>query len=134
MQYTMFNVMKDIRGLELADLRSTLYARLIDEAENFTNNSDYHEDNVGFHVHQQNRFFVHCILARMTDFITPMSLRMNRISVSIGTELEVYYFFPKVSMQATETFPMAKNNLTISDRIYWHKVSTSRPTNGIPDS
>lgn len=86
MQYTMFNVMKDIRGLELADLRSTLYARLIDEAENFTNNSDYHEDNVGFHVHQQNRFFVHCILARMTNFIETRSGMNSRFTDYVQTQ------------------------------------------------
>lgn len=69
MQYTMFNVMRDIRGLDLSALRATLYKKLKDEGENFTDNSSYHEDGVGFSVHQQNRFFVHCILARITDFI-----------------------------------------------------------------
>lgn len=69
MQYTMFNVMKDIRGLDLAALRGTLYEKLKNEKETFTNNSDYHEDEIGFTLHQQNRHYVHCILARITDFI-----------------------------------------------------------------
>lgn len=63
MQYAMFNVMRDIRGLGVHDLAKTLRKSLLAEAETFDKRDD-------FGVHQQNRGQVHRFLARITDFIT----------------------------------------------------------------
>ena len=73
MQYAMFLVMRDIRGLELNELARTLHGKLINEQENFDRNSHYHEQEIGFYLHQQNRKFIHQILARITDFIEVQS-------------------------------------------------------------
>jgi hypothetical protein len=63
MQYAMFTVMRDIRGLDVADLAKALHAYLMGVTETFDSNDD-------LHVHQQNRGQLHKILARMTDFVT----------------------------------------------------------------
>ncbi len=69
MQYAMFVVMRDIRGMAPEQLATFLHAKLQEETENFTRTSDYHRQGVGFTVHQQNRFFVHGMLARITDYV-----------------------------------------------------------------
>ncbi|MEI2820966.1 MAG: DUF1524 domain-containing protein [Marmoricola sp.] len=63
MQYAMFNVMRDIRGLGVHDFATTLRKSLLAEAETFDKRDD-------FGVHQQNRGQLHRFLARITDFIT----------------------------------------------------------------
>ena len=62
MQYAMFLVMRDIRQNTPEELIEHLYIRLKDEKENFTSNNR-------FDLNQRNRFFVHVMLARMTDYI-----------------------------------------------------------------
>jgi Protein of unknown function (DUF1524) len=62
MQYAMFTVMRDIRGLSTADLAKVLRDYLLKIDESF----DYD----GLYVHQQNRGQLHKILARITDYIT----------------------------------------------------------------
>jgi len=62
MQYAMFLVMRDIRGLEPCALAATLRDRLDSETETF-------RSEIRFAMHQQNRRFVHNMLARMTDFV-----------------------------------------------------------------
>lgn len=69
MQYAMFLVMKEIRGLDVDALAEKLHARLLSESENFTANSDYHSADIGFAMHQQNKRIIHVMLARFTDFI-----------------------------------------------------------------
>ena len=66
MQYAMFNVMRDIRGLGVHDLATTLATQLKAVDETFDSNDD-------LHVHQQNRGQLHKILARITDHITVAS-------------------------------------------------------------
>ncbi len=72
MQYAMFLVMRDIRGLDTAALARELHRRLREEKETFTKLSDYHTGN-GLTMHQQNRNHIHRILARMTDFVETKS-------------------------------------------------------------
>ena len=69
MQYAMFIVMRDIRGLGVDALAEKLHAKLVGEPENFVHNSEYHSAEIGFAMHQQNRRYIHVILARMMDFI-----------------------------------------------------------------
>ncbi len=63
MQYAMFNVMRDIRGLGAQKLAKTLRKLLKAVNETFDSNDD-------LYVHQQNRGQLHKILARITDYIT----------------------------------------------------------------
>jgi uncharacterized protein with ParB-like and HNH nuclease domain len=63
MQYAMFNVMRDIRGLNVTDLAAALRKYLLNVDETFDSNDD-------LYVHQQNRGQLHKILARITDHIT----------------------------------------------------------------
>src|SRR5690606_9960624 len=63
MQYAMFTVMRDIRGLEVGPLAHSLRNYLLKIDETFDSNDD-------LSVHQQNRSQLHKILARITDYIT----------------------------------------------------------------
>ena len=62
MQYAMFLVMRDIRGLEPRDLASALRQKLDEEKETFATNDR-------LRVHQQNRKYLHRILARITQYV-----------------------------------------------------------------
>jgi len=59
----MFNVMRDIRGLDPQPLAEVLREKLLAVDESF--NGD-----VELRVHQQNRSRIHVLLARITDFVT----------------------------------------------------------------
>lgn len=62
MSYAMFNVMRDIRRLDIPALGKKLHELLTKETETFDSNPD-------LAVHQQNRSKLHLLLARMTDHI-----------------------------------------------------------------
>lgn len=82
MQYAMFTVMRDIRGLDILDLGKTLYAYLTAVAETFDSNDD-------LYVHQQNRRQLHKILARITDYITVKSGQAsNYIELTNGAKVK----------------------------------------------
>ncbi len=66
MQYAMFVVMRDIRGLEPGPLGQKLHDLLTAEEETFAS-----QDRL--FVHQQNRFLLHRILARITDYVATES-------------------------------------------------------------
>jgi len=61
-QYTMFLVMRDIRGKSVDQLGTILRKRLSDEEENF-------DTNPTLALHQQNRYTLKWLLARMTDYV-----------------------------------------------------------------
>jgi len=63
MQYAIFTIMRDIRGLAPDDLAKALRDYLLKVDETF-------DDNDGLYVHQQNRGQLHKVLARITDHIT----------------------------------------------------------------
>jgi uncharacterized protein with ParB-like and HNH nuclease domain len=73
MQYAMFLVMRDIRGLDPEPLSQKLHALLAQETETFTSNER-------LRVHQQNRYALHRILARLTDFVETQSGQPSRYS------------------------------------------------------
>lgn len=62
MQYAMFVTMRDIRGLEPSALAEKLHELLLKETETFDSNDR-------LRVHQQNRYSLHRLLARLTDFV-----------------------------------------------------------------
>ena len=62
MQYAMFLVLQHIRGLSIDSLAKALYELLDKETETFASNDR-------LHMHQQNRYALHRILARITEYI-----------------------------------------------------------------
>ena len=68
MQYAMFIVMREIRGMDAQELAHTLHKRLRNEEENFDNHGYHHKIGIGLYVHQQNRSAIHRILARLIEF------------------------------------------------------------------
>ena len=62
MQYSVFLMMRGIRGLGPADLARTLHGMLTKDEDTFASNDR-------FRVHKQNRYYVHRMLARMTDYV-----------------------------------------------------------------
>ncbi len=85
MQYAMFVVMRDIRGLEPKALASDLTERLNSENENFSSSSSYHRAGLGFTMHQQNRYAIHRMLARMTEFVEVGSGQPSRYVDYVAT-------------------------------------------------
>jgi hypothetical protein len=81
MQYAMFNVMRDIRGLTVHELATALRDTLLNIDDNFDGN-----DNL--YVHQQNRGQLHKILARITDYISVRSGRgSSYVELTNGTKV-----------------------------------------------
>ena len=70
MQYAMFVVMRDIRGMDAATLVKTLGERLAAESETFVTNDR-------FRLHGTNGRQVHRLLARMTDYVETRSGRSS---------------------------------------------------------
>lgn len=66
MQYAMFLVMREIRGLEPGALAVRLHEMLGKEQETFATNDR-------LYLHQQNRWYLHRILARITDYVERQS-------------------------------------------------------------
>jgi hypothetical protein len=62
MQYAMFLVMRDIRGLDPVNLAQKLHDTLTKEDETFASNNR-------LYVHQQNRWVLHRLLTRITDYV-----------------------------------------------------------------
>jgi uncharacterized protein with ParB-like and HNH nuclease domain len=71
MQYAMFIVMRDIRGLPPSALAAQLHDSLMKEKETFASNDR-------LRVHQQNRYALHRILARLTDYVETQSGERSR--------------------------------------------------------
>lgn len=69
MQYAMFLVMRDIRGLDPVPLAEKLRETLGKEGETFASN----DRNDRLRVHQQNRYALHRVLARLTDYVETQS-------------------------------------------------------------
>jgi hypothetical protein len=66
MQYTMFLVMREIRGMSVPDLAKLLMQRLDAETEVFSSNDR-------FRLHGMNGRQIHRLLARMTDYVETRS-------------------------------------------------------------
>ena len=70
MQYAMFQTIRDIRNKDAKSLANMLMSRLSEEQD--------FADNDRFHLHGNNRFKVHQLLARMTDYVETLSDRHSR--------------------------------------------------------
>ncbi|WP_037461914.1 DUF262 domain-containing protein [Sinorhizobium fredii] len=77
MQYAMFLVMRDIRGLAPNELATRLREALSEETETFVSNER-------LRVHQQNRYAIHRILARLTDYVETSSGQASRYIEYVG--------------------------------------------------
>lgn len=100
MQYAMFVVMRDIRGLDADALAQKLHDYLSREGETFASNDR-------LRVHQQNRYSIHRILARLTDFVETRSGQPSRYLdyVSEGkTRYEVEHIWADHAERHTDEF------------------------------
>ncbi len=71
MQYAMFLVAREIRELEPGELATSLHQRLIADQETSFGNAR-------LRVHQQNRYAIHRLLARMTEYVETQSGQASR--------------------------------------------------------
>ncbi|MEJ5376494.1 MAG: DUF262 domain-containing protein [bacterium] len=76
MQYGMFSVMKQVRGKSPEELAHLLAERLREE-ESFSANER-------FSMHKMNRYMIHRLLARMTDFLERQSGLPSRYAEYVG--------------------------------------------------
>ncbi len=82
-QYSMFIVMRDIRGKTVEDLAAILIDKLSSEAETFTSNDR-------FHLHGMNGRHIRKLLARMTDYVEVKSGMASRYSEYVKTGKDKY--------------------------------------------
>lgn len=83
MQYAMFLVMRDIRGLAPDALAKKLHEGLLKESETFASNGR-------LRVHQQNRHAIHRLLARITDYVESQSGLPSRYEEFMGSKTHKY--------------------------------------------
>jgi hypothetical protein len=101
MQYAMFVVMRDIRGLAPDALANKLHEFLSKEDETFASNDR-------LRMHQQNRYALHRILARLTDYVETQSGQPSHYLdyVSEGkTRYEVEHIWADHPERHTDEFP-----------------------------
>ena len=101
MQYAIFRVMLDIRGLDTDSLALKLHESLSKEDQNFTSNDH-------LRMHQQNRYPLHRILARLTDYVETQSGQPSRYLEYVGegkTRYEVEHIWADHAERHTEEFP-----------------------------
>jgi hypothetical protein len=89
MQYTMLLVMRDIRRLDPQPLAQKLHDLLAQGTETFSSNER-------LRVHQQNRYALHRVLARLTDYVETQSGQPSRYSEFVregGNRYEVEHIW-----------------------------------------
>lgn len=79
--YTMFNLMKEIRNLDMVQLAEVLKAKVAEIPETF-------DGVLRFRLHQQNRRFVHHLLARITHHIEQQSGIESEFETYISREIK----------------------------------------------
>jgi hypothetical protein len=115
LQYAMFLVMRDIRGLDPKPLALKLYERLGQEQETFASNDR-------LWMHQQNRFYLHRILARMTDYVQQQSQVPSPgyaayVSGNGQQHFEVEHIWADKPERHTSEFPIATDFRDYRNRI-----------------
>ena len=102
MQYAMFLYMRDIRGLNSYDLAPKLCQILADQDETF-------ETSEPLYIHQQNRWYIHRVLARITDYIEQQSDMeshyMECISGERKNRYEIEHIWADKPERHTDEFP-----------------------------
>jgi uncharacterized protein with ParB-like and HNH nuclease domain len=100
MQYAMFLVMRDIRGLAVTALGAKLHESLMKEKETFVSNER-------LYMHQQNRYSLHRILARLTDHVETQSGQPSRYAELVAegpNRYEVEHIWANHPEQHTDEF------------------------------
>jgi len=104
MSYAMFLVMRDIRGLAPAPLAAKLRDALAKETETFDSNN-------ALRLHQQNRYQLHHLLARMTDYVEVQSGHpshyLDYVSDTGKNRFEVEHIWADKPERHTDEFPHA---------------------------
>jgi uncharacterized protein with ParB-like and HNH nuclease domain len=114
MQYAMFLVMREIRGLAPVELAKKLHEKLSEETEVFASNDR-------FALHQQNRYAIHRLLARITDYVETQSGQSSRYLEYVteaGTgRYEVEHIWAKHPERHRDEFPHAADFDAYRNRI-----------------
>lgn len=103
MSYAMFVVMRDIRQLSVIELAKRLHASLLTESETF-------ESNDHLRLHQQNRFQVHRLLARITEYVSLQSgeaPKYRELTNATKVRYEVEHIWADHAERHTEEFAHA---------------------------
>ena len=94
--------MRDIRGLDPEPLADVLFRRLESQEENFS------DEEYGLYVHQQNRKYLHRILARMTDYIEQQSSMSSHyleyVNITGNSRYEVEHIWADKPDRHTDEF------------------------------
>lgn len=83
MQFNMYSLVKEIRRKNLSDLTDALYKKLKEDPNKFS-------ENPYFYLHQGNRFYIHYLLARITDFIEVSSGGSSKFQEYMATGINKY--------------------------------------------
>ena len=113
MQYAMFLVMRDIRGLAPAALATKLHESLVKEKETFASNDR-------LYVHQQNRYALHRVLARLTDHVETQSGQPSRYTELVAegpNRYEVEHIWADHAERHTDEFGHATDFAEYRNRI-----------------
>lgn len=100
MSYAMFLVMRDIRGMNVPELARHLHGLLMAETETFDSNDR-------LYVHQQNRFQLQLLLARITDYLGVQSgeaPRYREYTNAEGVRYEVEHIWADHYERHTDEF------------------------------
>lgn len=103
MQYAMFTVMKEIRNKSLNELVPILTKKLNDEEVTFASNDR-------LRLHQQNRYYIHHLLARITDFLETSSGMPSRYTEYVAegkNRYEIEHIWADHSERHTDEFAHA---------------------------
>jgi hypothetical protein len=102
MTYAMWTLIRDIRGRDVDELGRILRGRLDAEGESFQTQSQ-------FYMHQQNRYPIQRLLARMTDYVEVQSGMPSHYAEYVGGEgnnrYEVEHIWADKYERHTDEFP-----------------------------
>lgn len=113
MQYAMFLIMREIRGLSVNELAHKLYQSLGEEKGNFFTNDR-------LIMHMQNRILLHRILARITDYVETQSGLASRYLDYIRegkTRYEIEHIWANHADRHTAEFSQPADFSNYRDRI-----------------
>lgn len=103
MQYAMFTLMRDIRRMEVPTLAQTLHARLTERGQ------ETFRSNARFALHPQNPWYIHLMLARLTDYVEQASGMAPRYLEYVNTKgknrYEVEHIWANKPDEHAEEFP-----------------------------
>lgn len=113
MQYSMFNIIKEIRNKTVEELAKILFNKLINDPINF-------ESNDRFYLHKQNRYFIRHLLARITDFIGTSSGQPSKFTDYIAegkNRYEIEHIWADHFERHTDEFASAADFAEYRNRI-----------------